>query len=777
MSIAAQCPECCTCPEVTVEWDSRSASLTKCGWSEFAGFISTPPKIYFKLTRNRGFSISYAAATIFIVNAFGDVFEQEYYAGGPSRTCTSEHTYSATTCALTHARISINEDTPKVIGRLRNRGCGGSASDWGDVSQDSSGPDCLSQVTPNVPSVRPTPVSSTHANSDNTTVGPSELDGYDTLVEACAGGYGNGSTKGSITQTFTFNFTLSDEYTTTLLKTNTTAALPAWDDDWNDTAGSFANLTTDELSYAMREGRYRFRFRLPRVGNRAYRLSWIEQFIPAAGVGVSSVDVVTAGVYRPSVSTSPAAAGKAAASAVAVMAANGTVSGMGILNPGDYRPVATVSGGGGTGAAVVVESLNASNGQIDQITLYGGSGYTGTPTISFTNVEGAPRIRATATLTVDTNPSSPTYRQVTGINWTNRGDYRPRITFGTALSGGTTATATPIINTAGQLIGATISNAGNYLPQLAFSGGGGTGATATCTLDPQGGIAAVSLGAAGSGFTSVPAINVTSRASGFPAALLLVRIGTETPRCAVWDGTTLAGRWITRAFIAPDTSAPLSSIEVVHGGNYLPTVDITGGGGTGATAVVSGFSSDGKVTAITVTNAGTGYVVAPTVSIVRRGSGGTVTPATATASVSGGGVTGITITDQGSYLPTLTISGGGGSGATATVALNSSGAISTVTLTNPGSGFTSHPTLALSYYGTEEILLAAHFGVETEYADGAQPPTALPVGYVDGVTRTYPLIGNAGTAPWKYFEVPAPATSGTTLVVGLRSFCDGSACP
>jgi len=78
---------------------------------------------------------------------------------------------------------------------------------------------------------------------------------------------------------------------------------------------------------------------------------------------------------------------------------------------------------------------------------------------------------------------------------------------------------------------------------------------------------------------------------------------------------------------------------------------------------------------ITVTNGGSGYTTAPTVTF--SGAGG----ATATATISGGRVTAInldrdplavTFFNEGKYTtaPTITISGGGGSGATATAAIN-----------------------------------------------------------------------------------------------------------
>ncbi|NBV43266.1 hypothetical protein EBR96_10955 [bacterium] len=68
---------------------------------------------------------------------------------------------------------------------------------------------------------------------------------------------------------------------------------------------------------------------------------------------------------------------------------------------------------------------------------------------------------------------------------------------------------------------------------------------------------------------------------------------------------------------------------------------------------------------ITVTNGGSSYSSAPTVNF----TGGGGTGAAATATVSGNAVTGITITNKGSgytSAPTISFSGGGGSGAAAT---------------------------------------------------------------------------------------------------------------
>jgi hypothetical protein len=561
---------------------------------------------------------------------------------------------------------------------------------------------------------------------------------------------------------------ISNEYTTAQLKTTTVAALSAYDDSWSETPNSAAYLSTDELTYAIQESRYRVRFPIPKINTAKHlRASWLERFIPETGVPITSVEVYSRGAYRPSVTiTIPPYPGDPAY-ATAVMASNGTVAGISILNPGsNYIPVINFIGGGGTGAAAI--AIINSSGAVTGVTITsGGSGYTSAPEVFFSLPESS-GVQATGTAIVSGGI-------VTAINIGTAGDFRPKVTVRAANSRGTTSTGwvATLDPTTGQITAITGGNGGDYLPTIFITAPGGTGtsATATVTLDPQGGISAVTLVNSGTEYKGTPGIVILLKVAPYAHADLQFHMGTETAKCAVWDGTTLGGKWVNREVV--DAGHALDTIEVLHGGNYLPTVTI-GGPGTGATATVTGFSADGKVTAISVGAGGTGYTSAPTVTITGRNGG---SGATATATVSGGAVTGITMGAQGNYLPTLSITSGSGAGATATVALNSSGAISGVTLTAAGSGFKTNPTLNLSYYGTETILLAAHFGTETEYADNAQPAGTTPLGYVDGVVRTYPLIGSTGTAPWKYYEQPFPATDGFTTVANVRTVCDGTPCP
>lgn len=78
---------------------------------------------------------------------------------------------------------------------------------------------------------------------------------------------------------------------------------------------------------------------------------------------------------------------------------------------------------------------------------------------------------------------------------------------------------------------------------------------------------------------------------------------------------------------------------------------------------------------ITLTNGGSGYTTAPTITITGAGSTNMagVLPASATATISGGKVTAITVVDRGTFFnsaPTVTITGGGGTGATAVAVLS-----------------------------------------------------------------------------------------------------------
>jgi hypothetical protein len=100
--------------------------------------------------------------------------------------------------------------------------------------------------------------------------------------------------------------------------------------------------------------------------------------------------------------------------------------------------------------------------------------------------------------------------------------------------------------------------------------------------------------------------------------------------------------------------------------------------------------TQGAIFAVTLTNAGSAYTSAPSVSFTGAGGSG----ATATAVISGP-VASVNVTNHGEYqygtTPTISFSGGGGTGATATATMSSGNVFSTAQV-HPGSGYTSAPT-------------------------------------------------------------------------------------
>lgn len=367
MSIAAQCPECCTCPTATTEWDSRSGSKTKSGFTELIGFVSTPPKRYFTAT--------------------GSGIEAKDISSGGSRLVTEAYTGS-----LTLVPDEIPVFSSKFITLTSCLATGGSYT-----------------------------CASTASSCTSSNYFASSIAGLITNTGNALSATQIGSNVSGFSCPQVLWITLSDEYLTAALIANAIAALPAYDGDWNDTPGSSRNVSTDELSVALRESRYRHRFAIPKIGSGScYRLEWVERFIAEAGVSLTSAEIVTRGVYRPTVSWS--GGGGSGLVLVAVMASDGSVSAIRVLNPGlgftseptifvedainggttstgwvatltgefvtsvtrsggtagNYLPTGTISGASGSGATITF-TLDSTGGLATCPLGSGGSGYTASP--------------------------------------------------------------------------------------------------------------------------------------------------------------------------------------------------------------------------------------------------------------------------------------------------------------------------------------------------------------------------------------------------------------
>ena len=186
-----------------------------------------------------------------------------------------------------------------------------------------------------------------------------------------------------------------------------------------------------------------------------------------------------------------------------------------------------------------------------------------------------------------------------------------------------------------------------------------------------------------------------------------------------------------------------------------------GGTGTGASATVS--LTSGAVTSVNVIEPGLGYTSAPPVSVVGSGSGASVTAliaakgnfktgetvksqsntAKAVAVKTFDQISSIILHDNGAKYtsaPTVTISGGGGTGATAVATINSVGQVSGVNLTATGSGYTSEPTVTIQASPDEATAKVVRFDTtnkELEVTD-----------IVGSFTDNDTLVGLTSGAEW-----------------------------
>lgn len=133
---------------------------------------------------------------------------------------------------------------------------------------------------------------------------------------------------------------------------------------------------------------YQFRFKIPLSG--CYGLSWIERVVSPDGESLTSVEVLSPGVYRPIITIDAPPIGGSQATAVAVMNSSGGVSSIRVTNPGfGYDPhdppevtVATAINGGtsSTGWTATLKQ-----GKVSSIT--GGNSGNYLPTVSITDSE------------------------------------------------------------------------------------------------------------------------------------------------------------------------------------------------------------------------------------------------------------------------------------------------------------------------------------------------------------------------------------------------------
>ncbi len=405
--------------------------------------------------------------------------------------------------------------------------------------------------------------------------------------------------------------------------------------------------------------------------------------------GVASAAVTAAGSgYTSAPAVILSGGGGTGATANAVLSATGTVTALTLTAAGSgytSAPTVTLSGGGGTGA-----TATAKLGALSAAVVAGGTGYVvgDVLTVSGGTFTTAAQLLVTA---VAGGVISAVSVQTPGV-------YSVLPTSPVAVTGGTGTGAT--FTPTWQISALSITAAGSGYtsnPSASFSGGGGTGAAANATVSYT--VASILITAAGSGYTTAPTVAIsggsgtgatgttTLATAGAIAAISFSNFGsgyTVAPSVVLTGGGG-TGAIVTTA-LNTTTSGTLARVDILNAGTgytSAPTLTLTGGGGTGATATAT-LSAGGAITGVTVTNGGTGYTSSPSVTFT--GGGGTGADASAVLSAYSV-VTGIAITAPGSgysVAPTISFVGGGGSGVVATAALASTGLVTILTLTSAG---------------------------------------------------------------------------------------------
>jgi hypothetical protein len=180
----------------------------------------------------------------------------------------------------------------------------------------------------------------------------------------------------------------------------------------------------------------------------------------------------------------------------------------------------------------------------------------------------------------------------------------------------------------------------------------------------------------------------------------------ESPFVKVW---TVAAGWVNATAVAgsgtvTDLITAGATMYAVRGGSILKSTD------TGA----NWLEYNVLTTTVTVDVAGTGYTT----------------------------------------IPTVAFTGGGGSGAAGTAAINAGG-VTGVTITNVGSGYTSVPTIAFTGGGGADA--AAHAHITPQYT------TAVGVAYVNG-----DLFVGKSDGVYNHTDTTSITTEPVTVIAGYR---------
>jgi len=333
-----------------------------------------------------------------------------------------------------------------------------------------------------------------------------------------------------------------------------------------------------------------------------------------------------------------------------------SVIGVNLISPGagyTSAPTVTLSGGGGSGATAVANTATAS-GVITSVTLTnGGSGYTAQP-----NVTISP---AGATFQAIVSSQAVTGVQLSGSNYCYSTTAAPTISFSNSPTG-SNASGTVNMNTSAKCVYAfnysgscKNTTAGKLYTVTASSAPGGSGfAAGTASFsNGSGKLNGLTISSVGSGYTNGGTASITivddkgnnctvspTIATGNQISSFTISSGgtyMSQPTVTLGNATVVgtAPTVTAQPNPWPSTSSAVSAINILSGGsgyangNYTLTITPSNGVGSGATAYATASGGGLVITGFTVTNGGSGYTSAPSVTF-SGGGGGTGVSATST---------------------------------------------------------------------------------------------------------------------------------------------------
>lgn len=243
-------------------------------------------------------------------------------------------------------------------------------------------------------------------------------------------------------------------------------------------------------------------------------------------------------------------------------------------------------------------------------------------------------------------------------------------------------------------------------------------------------------------------------------------IAAGVPGTLTWDENPIGvagdfGAWLLRGRTPP--SARIRKVYVKYGGTGISTAPLLrfDGGSTitGKGATITPTVSAGDVTALTITNPGQGYSSSPLPEIIITGDGtGSVWKVTETTGLIGGHILALTKVSTGSGYTTATVTVRDPE-ATATVTVGGSSGVTGINLVNAGSGYTTAPTIAITGGGGT---LATATSALANATWGLSGTTITNAGTLYASTPTVSLSGGTGSGA----TIIATA-SGYQQVVGI----------